>query len=223
MRSDPTVFFIADDALGIRVDSKTDRHTLADRLRLSQVWTDVIPGADGVSVRYDPIKLDPDKAVKLLEQGVENTEVTSLTNTGPSPRQWVIPVCYAPEFALDMDEICAATNLNPNQIVARHTQTLFRVDMIGFTPGFAYLDGRDFDIDLPRLKTPRAHVLPGSVGLARTQCGLYALGGPGGWPVIGRTPFVLFDANASSPFRLTPGDSVKFEPISKTEYLAAIK
>ena len=89
---------------------------------------------------------------------------------------------------------------------------------MGFTPGFAYLSGDDFDLDVPRLRTPRQHVPAGSVGLARDQCGLYSLDGPGGWPIIGRTPFALFDPDAAAPFRLNPGDSVKFEPISEDAF-----
>ena len=89
---------------------------------------------------------------------------------------------------------------------------------MGFTPGFAYLASDTFALDVPRLKTPRQNVPAGSVGLARHQCGLYARKGPGGWPIIGRTPFALFDSTATDPFRLNAGDSVKFEPISSRAF-----
>lgn len=211
------VFFIADDALEIPLESTTDRYALSTRLWLSGDWLDVIPGATGISVRYNPMKWTPAEALGIITNALSGPPKAALSK----PKHWVIPVCYAPEFAFDIDEICTATGLSQSEIIARHTQTLFEVDMMGFTPGFGYLKADDFVLDMPRLATPRQHVPAGSVGLARRQCGLYALDGPGGWPIVGRTPFALFDQDAADPFRLNPGDSVKFEAISEDAFWAA--
>lgn len=205
-----SVFFIADDALGVRLGPETDRHALAKRLRLSGDWRDVIPGVDSICVQYDPLLLAPNDAIVLFEHALASRGPTIISK----PKDWVIPVCYAPEFALDMREICGAAQLSIDEIIKRHTETIFEVYMMGFTPGFAYLKSSDFALDLPRLKNPRQHVPTGSVGLAAGQCGLYALDGPGGWPIVGRTSFHLFDLKADDPFRLNPGDRVKFEPVA---------
>ena len=202
------VFFIADDALGIHIGPGNDRHRLAAHLRQSPIWSDIIPGAGGLSVRYDPVNLAPAEAKAQLEEAIAAPGMTAQNVS----KHWVIPVCYAPEFALDMDAVCAATGLSEAAIIAHHTEPTFQVDMIGFTPGFAYLKSDGFTLDLPRLPAPRQHVPAGAVGLARGQCGLYALDGPGGWPIIGRTDFALFAPDETDPFRLNPGDSVKFEP-----------
>jgi allophanate hydrolase subunit 1 len=39
---------------------------------------------------------------------------------------------------------------------------------------------------------------------------MYALDGPGGWQIVGRTSATLFDPDAAEPFRLTAGDRVRF-------------
>jgi inhibitor of KinA len=41
---------------------------------------------------------------------------------------------------------------------------------------------------------------------------------PGGWRIIGRTPWRLFDAGRPEPFRLLPGDLVRFEAIDKRRF-----
>ncbi|MFG1489489.1 hypothetical protein ABMA58_09590, partial [Oceanospirillum sp. HFRX-1_2] len=43
---------------------------------------------------------------------------------------------------------------------------------------------------------------------------------PGGWNIIGRTPQALIDRSLPSLTPLSPGDSVRFEPISREQFLA---
>ena len=95
--------------------------------------------------------------------------------------------------------------------------------MLGFSPGFPYLGGMDERIATPRLKTPRALVKAGSVGIAGKQTGVYSLDSPGGWQIIGRTPLQLFNINNKKPFLLQPGNLIQFIPIDKNEYQKRIK
>jgi allophanate hydrolase len=71
------------------------------------------------------------------------------------------------------------------------------------------MSGLDATFEIPRLLQPRQQVPAGSIGLITGQCGLYALAGPGGWPVIGRTTLSLFDPVSDIPFRLQPGMQVR--------------
>ncbi len=82
--------------------------------------------------------------------------------------------------------------------------------MIGFTPGFAYLGGLDQALTVPRRSTPRTHVPAGSIGISGNYTGLYAMPGPGGWPLIGRTDTALFDATSGNPFLIHPGQQIRF-------------
>ena len=214
MSTPETVFPLGDDALGVTLASKSRRNALAAYLLESGQWREVIPGADGLSVQYDPASITPETATKTLEKALSADVIPK----APKTDVLVIPVCYDRAYALDMAHICTLSTLSDDELIARHTGTLHHVDMIGFTPGFAYLEGGDPALDVPRLKTPRAHLPAGSIGVAGGLCGLYALPGPGGWPIIGRTPMVLFDTALKDPFRLETGQNVRFEAISTAEF-----
>jgi KipI family sensor histidine kinase inhibitor len=99
-----------------------------------------------------------------------------------------------------------------------HTSRPHIVDLIGFTPGFAYIAGLGDDASVPRLAEPRQRVEPGSVGMAGGLTGLYALAGPGGWPLIGRTPLTLFRPEQSQPLLLDTGTRIRFVAIDEETY-----
>lgn len=90
--------------------------------------------------------------------------------------------------------------------------------MLGFLPGFPYMGTVDERIAAPRKNSPRTVVPAGSVGIAGIQTGIYPQASPGGWQLIGRTPLKIFDVMENSPCLFSPGDSVKFHSISKTEF-----
>ncbi|RYE01484.1 MAG: carboxyltransferase domain-containing protein, partial [Sphingobacteriaceae bacterium] len=98
------------------------------------------------------------------------------------------------------------------------SSAVYKVYMIGFVPGFAYLGGMPELLSTPRKSTPRKAVPAGSVGIAGGQTGIYPLETPGGWQIIGRTPLRLFNAANPVPALLNAGDLVIFKPISDQEY-----
>jgi allophanate hydrolase subunit 1 len=100
------------------------------------------------------------------------------------------------------------------EFIALHTGTEYRVDMTGFTPGFAFIGGLDGRLCVPRRKEPRQRVAAGSVGLADGRTGLYAMASPGGWTLVGRTPVAMFDAHADEPFLLAAGMRVRFHAVA---------
>jgi inhibitor of KinA len=130
-----------------------------------------------------------------------------------------IPVCYHHDFAFDLQWVASHHNTTTEEIVRRHTNMEFTVFMIGFTPGFPYMGILPPDLESPRKQNPRIQVPAGSVGLAGKQTGIYPFATPGGWQIIGRTPLKLFDAKSVTPSLLKPGDKVRFESISKDEFM----
>lgn len=138
-----------------------------------------------------------------------------------------IPVCYEDEFAPDIHQLAVAKNVPVEEVIRIHTATNYKVFMLGFLPGFAYMGEVDERIAMPRKPQPEA-VLAGSVGIAGKQTGIYPLASPGGWQIIGRTPLKLFDtAPLNPPERgtseesiclLHPGDIVQFFSINKNEF-----
>ena len=103
-------------------------------------------------------------------------------------------------------------------VIQLHTGAEYRVFMLGFLPGFAYLGAVDETIAMPRRPTPRPAVPAGSVGIAGRQTGVYPSESPGGWRLIGRTPWRMFDAGRARPSMLDAGDRVRFVPVAAGQW-----
>lgn len=136
----------------------------------------------------------------------------------PAPRKsegrlWRLPICYAPEFALDLAEASERAGLSAQAFVARHSGITHHVYMLGFLPGQPYLGDLPPELALPRHAAPRGRVPAGSVGIAQRMTCLFPRETPCGLNVIGRTPAPLWDTRRREAALLTPGDRVVFEPI----------
>lgn len=129
-----------------------------------------------------------------------------------------IPVCYDVEFGIDLHYLAEYHQLTISEIIAMHTAIVYRVYMIGFMPGFAYMGSVDDRLVTPRKDQPRPQVTAGSVGIAGSQTGIYPINSPGGWQIIGKTSLQLFDTNRSTPCLLAAGDQVQFISIDEKEF-----
>jgi inhibitor of KinA len=129
-----------------------------------------------------------------------------------------VPVVYGGEYGPDLNHVARFHKLTEEQVVRLHSESEYRVYMIGFVAGFPYLGAVPDEIATPRLETPRLKVPAGSVGIAEKQTGIYPCEAPGGWQIIGRTPLELFDSLRQPPALVEPGDIVKFGPISEEEF-----
>lgn len=153
------------------------------------------------------------EAVKnILYAALENAH----SDVDKTTRQIEIPVCFSEEYALDLEFVCENKNLTKNEVIEIFTGQIYRVYMLGFLPGFAYMGETDEKIAVPRKENPRTSVPKGSVGIAGRQTGIYPLVSPGGWQIIGRTNMELFTPKAETPTLLQTGDLVKFYPTDKT-------
>lgn len=175
---------------------------------------DIVPAFNSVAVYFDPLRADAERLRTALEAAAAASR--DVASTATVPRN--VPVCYGGEYGPDLDGMVEATGLSRDEIIAIHTAQAYRVFMIGFTPGFAYLGPVDPRIAAPRLATPRVRVPAGSVGIAGQQTGIYPSDTPGGWRLIGRTPFRPFQPLRQDAFLLKPGDAVRFVPIDADEY-----
>ena len=174
---------------------------------------------DSVVVQFDNASIDIELATQRFA-----TAIAQAPHEIALPESRVeIPVCYGGEFGPDLDDVCARLGVSPAEFIRRHTATEYRVDMLGFTPGFAYIGGLDDSLAVPRRPTPRQFVPAGSVGIADGRTGLYALPGPGGWSIVGRTPAALFDAEAESPVLLAPGMRVRFRELQPADFDGAVE
>jgi inhibitor of KinA len=129
-----------------------------------------------------------------------------------------VPVCYAVSMAPDIESVAALHSLDVDEVIQLHTAKTYRVYMIGFLPGFAYMGSVDEKIVTPRRSQPRTQVPAGSVGIAGEQTGIYPFDSPGGWQLIGQTPLEMFNMANEMPCYLQPGDEVQFYPITMAEF-----
>ena len=164
---------------------------------------DVVPAYASLTVHYDPCRIAYSDLVAQLETAREKTALPALT-----PRAaHVIPVRYDGE---DLNEVAGRLALDVNEIISIHSAREYRVFVIGFVPGFAYLGPLDERLVLPRRPAPRKRVPPGSVAIAEAQTGVYPSATPGGWHLIGTTDVRMFDTAREKPALLSAGDRVKF-------------
>jgi KipI family sensor histidine kinase inhibitor len=201
---DGRVRLIADDLVSIAADDPADAQRTAEHLRTDR-WVEVVPGLDSVVVQFDSVLISPAEAVRLVAAGLGGARARA----APSAGIRTLHVRYGGDDGPDLRELCRRLGLSRAEFLERHTGADYRVDMLGFTPGFAYLGGLDPRLDAPRLGTPRQRVPAGSVGVAGGRTGVYALPGPGGWSLVGRVDERLFDAAADEPFLLSPGMRVR--------------
>jgi len=168
-----------------------------------------IPAFVSLMVVYDPLLIDADRVVDWLQQKI----ATCPWKSSQARRLIEVPVVYGGEDGDALQTVARVNQLTLREVITLHSQAEYTVAMMGFTPGFVYLSGMDVRLATPRLATPRTKVMPGSVGIAGSQTGIYSIASPGGWQIIGRTPLVLFDPNREKPFLFSPGDHVRFVSI----------
>lgn len=171
---------------------------------------EIVPAYSTVTVYYDALRWSFDEFAVELHQLVARLDPAA----EETPRVVEIPVCYGGEFGPDLDFVASHNRLTPDEVVEIHSSALYLVYLIGFAPGFPYLGGLSARIATPRRLSPRLRIPAGSVGIAGTQTGIYPLATPGGWQLIGRTPFELFRPDETPPSLLRAGDQVRFRPIS---------
>lgn len=207
--------------LDLEVNSVVQRLALAILKRKLAWIRDVVPALGGVALHFelDHAELPPvpPEAALALVNEILKDGLPSKEERGGTVE---LPVCYEPEFALDLDEVGKKAGLGPEEIVHRHAAGEYRVLMMGFAPGHAYMGGLDPKLAIPRRASPRAVVPAGSVAIANEQTVVYPYAISGGWNVIGRTPMVLFDATRQRPSLLWPGDRVRFRPITREQFVA---
>ncbi|MEO8672427.1 MAG: 5-oxoprolinase subunit PxpB [Tahibacter sp.] len=213
---------------GERIDTQINAQVYAAAQQLQRAALpgirDIVPAYASLAVHYDALQWadasganaaqrceDALRAALSVEADVQRDDASALI---------VVPVCYGGEFGPDLAALAAHTGLSEADVMARHCDATYRVAMLGFAPGFAYLLGLDVALHAPRRAQPRLRVPAGSVAIGGAQTGIYPRELPGGWNLIGRTPWTMFDVRRSPASKLAPGDRVRFRVVDNDEYRA---
>ncbi len=175
---------------------------------------ETVPTMRSLMVTYDPLATTRAE----LQPAIDALLAKGLKADGKT-RQVTIPCCYdGEEFAPDLKEVAKATRKTPEQVIEAHLKSAFKVYVLGFMPGLAYIAGLDPSLYLPRRSQPRVRLPRSSVAIAMDMTTIYPFVSPGGWHILGRTPLMMFDQRQPQPVFLAPGDSVTFQRIDRKTY-----
>jgi KipI family sensor histidine kinase inhibitor len=187
----------------------------AAQRRLGTVLRDAVVGYCSVTFYFDPLQVDAawlqdeiDAAAEALDVGDSDAPMSAVVD---------VPVCYGGVYGPDLADVAAFASCSEEDAIARHLAREYRVYLVGFLPGFAYLAEVDPTIAAPRRVAPRPAVPAGSVAIAGGQTGVYPAATPGGWNIIGRTSLAPYDAARREPFLFHAGDRVRFRRVASLE------
>jgi len=213
---------VGDQALVVEFGKTIDEETnklvlgLADYLRSQQIKgvIEILPTYRSLMVFYD----DTITTFWSIKNRIGHFKASEQAGTNSIARKIMVPCCYEREFGLDLGDMESYLNLSRQEIINIHSETLYKIYMLGFLPGFVYLGGLNEKIHMPRLSTPRTLIPERSVGIGGNQTGVYPLASPGGWRLIGRTPVDFYNPARKDPILCRAGDYIKFYPIKSEEY-----
>ncbi|SEH31025.1 5-oxoprolinase subunit PxpB [Rhizobium sp. NFR12] len=216
----PRILRCGDSAIGIEFSDTVSEAANLKVLSLDASLADApidgiletIPTYRSLTVFYDP------KIVRGAALGEQLLQRAARDAAAPDTgRPLEFPVFYGGEHQADLDEIAQLKNIAEADVIALHSSAEYRVYMIGFAPGFAYLGGLPEILHTPRLAVPRQRIEAGGIGIGGRQSSINSVPGPSGWRFIGRTPFKLFDPARTEAFLLRAGDRITFRSIDMEE------
>ena len=188
-----------------------------DRLasQLNEAIQDLIPSYTTLMVVYDILQYDFAGISRAINNILQNLESRAAEN-----KLIEIPVFYDSSVGFDLQRVADYHGIGISEVIERHSQAVYQVFAIGFSPGFAYMGNVADNLATPRLDSPRLQVPAGSVAIADQQTAVYPLDTPGGWNIIGRTYINMLDHDLPALCPVQVGDKVRFTPISRADFLA---
>ena len=234
--NDLSIYPVSECAVTIEFGNVIDESLMARISRFNQALLqkpfpgmhDTVPAYSTLTVFFDPVQvirqnnLNGKSCFEKVSAYLKSLNDDADSRPVSETEIISIPVCYGNEFGPDLQYVASYHHLTIDEVTGLHADAAYKVYMIGFVPGFAYMGGLSDLLETPRKDTPRK-VPAGAVGIAGKQTGIYPLESPGGWQIIGQTPVKLFDANRQPPALLKAGDRVKFEPVSLKEFKSYFK
>ena len=220
--------------------SRQSDSTQSENLRqMAHALTDIVPAYHTIAFAYDSSSVSNSIMKRAILASVaiikERWQQPHSKKPSAAARQVCLPVYYGDEVAWDLPELCGLTTLSKRDIIQQHQNGIYRVSAVGFSPGFAYMQGLASVLQFPRLSAPRVQVPAGALAIAEHQTAIYPQASPGGWRIIGHCPLPLFElsklgghhhgtaSSGSAESLLTMGDEVRFQAVGKQDYLAILR
>ena len=175
--------------------------------------TECVPTYRSLFVHIDPVDAEHEQLLaKFSRLALEARPLIRKS------RRWKIPVVYGGDYGQDLEALADRKGMSPERAVELHVESVYRVFMVGFMPGFTYLGGLNPRLATPRRQTPRTHIPGGSISIGGDQSAIGSTPSPSGWHLIGSTPVRCFDPSRDPVFLFEAGDEVEFEPVPPEEW-----
>ena len=180
-------------------------------------FTESIPSWSAVFVGFDPLIADH-ATVQNIATGIIATMKAGVAK----PARHDVLACYDSDLAPDLATMAEKTGLSTDAVIEAHLSGTYVVGMMGFAPGYAYLDGLPERIRLPRKTSPVRGVPKGSIMLAGSQCIVSTVTMPSGWWCIGMSPTRILRPENDPPVLFDMGDEIRFTRIDRKTYDAML-
>ena len=175
---------------------------------------ELVPAYRSLAVYFDPLIVDLPELKERLKQELDGVAASA----AKSAQEVRVPAFFGGDMGPDLPAVAEHTGLEEKEVVRRYCASRLYCFMNGFTPGFPYLGGMDPSLKTPRLRTPRELIPKNSVAIGGAQAGAYSIAAPGGWRIIGRIPYDLYDASREPAVAIQAGMWVRFYPVSMERY-----
>lgn len=219
MTSAPRILPCADAAVvvefGSEIDPRLNARVLAldARLQGTPGIVETVPTYRSLLVHYDPEAIEFAALKRTLLSASRD-----LPDEARHGRLWRVPVVYGGAFGIDLEDVAERHGLTPAQVIAKHSAPIYRVYMLGFVPGYAYLGGLDPSLATSRRETPRSRVPAGTISIGGIQAVIASIEAPSGWHLLGRTPVRNFMPGREPVFLFEAGDLIRFEPVEASRW-----
>ena len=127
-----------------------------------------------------------------------------------------LPVWFSTDD--DWQTVCKSTGQDRGDYLSQLLECRFRVAMIGFLPGFVYLNGLPDSLQVARKSNPDRQAEANSFAVGGRYAGIYSLPSPAGWNVLGRLAVSLLQTDQLPPVALQPGDQLTLESVNQADY-----
>ena len=207
-----------DAAVAIELGNKIDPDLNEDVCALDQAileapfdgYIEAIPTYRSLLVFYEPAKASFESIRAHVRALFKKLDASTISLPA---RSHEVPTVYD---GADLDDVARLAGVTKKNVIRLHSGKEYRVYVVGFTPGFAYMGMTDEKLALGRRSSPRTRVPAGAVAIAMGQTGIYPQSTPGGWHLLGRAEHrSMFDIASDPPSRFLPGDRVRFVPVKR--------
>ena len=208
--------------------------------------TEICPANASFQIKFDPDRIKPGDLLREL-QSMEGA--ASKSDASLKTRIMEIPVFYQDPWTHETLMRFRERHQDPNatdieyaaeingfksvdEFIAAHSGSPWFVSMVGFVAGLPFLYQmveRQRQIEVPKYLRPRTDTPKLTVGYGGCFSCIYSVRGAGGYQMFGITPMPIYDPEQKVSYLtdemcfFKPGDIVKWKPITRDNYDAALE